>query len=167
MRSLCVCLLPNTFKALVLCHDDAAVLCAALMFHILSWYVYCCYHPTSLQAPSQGSTHCQLLIYGRNDCFGCCKCIIHFNSVILILDFVRILLVVTWLICDMSPISLSHHSLQLRSITKLRSDLSTAEMSRLGKILHQLTWLVLTLTAADEHSQRRIRRIGIAPEPYF
>ena len=39
---------------------------------------------------------------------------------------------------DMSPMSLSHHSLQLRTITKLRSDLSTAEMSRLGKILLQL-----------------------------
>ena len=57
-----------------------------------------CYHPTSLEAPSQGNTDCQLLIYGRNDCFGCCKCIIHFNSVILFLDFVRIGLVVKWLL---------------------------------------------------------------------
>ena len=84
MRSLCVCLLPNTFKALVLCHDDAPVLCAACVSY--SCMIYCWYHPTSLQAPSQGSTHCQLLIYGGNDCFACCKCIIHFNSVILILD---------------------------------------------------------------------------------
>ena len=93
----CVCLLHNTFKASVLCHDDAAALCAACVSY--SCRIYCCYHPTSLEAPSQGSAHCQLLIYDGDDWVHCCMCIIHANSVILILDFVRIQLVVTWLIC--------------------------------------------------------------------
>lgn len=62
--------------------------CAACVSY--SCMIYCCYHPTSLEAPSQGNTHCLLLIYGGNDWVDCCTCIIPFNSVILILDFVRI-----------------------------------------------------------------------------
>ena len=96
MRPLCVCLLHNTFLASVLCHGDAVfVLIAGFTF---LHDIIDCYHPTSLEAPSQGNTHCQLLIYGRNDWVDCCMCIIHFNSVILFLDFVRIGLVVKWLL---------------------------------------------------------------------
>ena len=129
--------------------------CALLVFHILAWYIVDIiplhYKHQAKVAPTANCSY--------------------MAEMIALLAASALFISIVWfsfLICaysarrdmvDMSPTSLSHHSLQLRSITKLRSDLSTAEMSRLGKILHQLTWLVPTLTAADEHSPRRIMKV--------
>ena len=93
MRPLCVCLLHNTFLASVMCHGDAvSVLIAGFTF---LHDIIDCYHPTSLETPRYW-----LLIahIRRKDWVDCCMCIIHFNSVILFLDFVRIGLVVKWLL---------------------------------------------------------------------